>query len=96
MTVDTRRELIISTPEALKAIADPTRTAILQVLDDRRASAKELSEWLSMTHGRIGHHLKVLEANGLVEVVATRPVSPDREVLRNNLHSYANRHVGWD
>lgn len=74
MTVDTRRELIISTPEALKAIADPTRTAILQVLDDRRASAKELSEWLSMTHGRIGHHLKVLEASGLVEVVATRPV----------------------
>lgn len=74
MTVQTRRERIISTPAELKAIADPTRTAILQVLDDRIASAKELSDWLSMTHGRIGHHLKVLEANGLVEVVRTQKV----------------------
>ncbi len=44
------------------------------MLDDRSASAKELSEWLSMTHGRIGHHLKVLESLGLIEVVHTRQV----------------------
>ena len=74
MTVQTRRERTLSTPTELKAIADPTRTAILQVLDDRTASAKELSDWLSMTHGRIGHHLKVLESNGLVEVVRTQKV----------------------
>jgi DNA-binding transcriptional ArsR family regulator len=74
VTVQTRRERTLSTPDELKAIADPTRTAILQVLGDRPASAKELSEWLSMTHGRIGHHLKVLKLNGLVEVVRTQKV----------------------
>ena len=74
MTVRARQERTISTAAELKAIADPTRTAILQVLDDRVASAKELSEWLSMTHGRIGHHLKVLEEHDLVQVVRTRQV----------------------
>ena len=74
MTVQTARELILTKPEQLKAIADPTRTEILQVLDDRLASAKQLAGLLDMTHGKVGHHLKVLEQHGLIEVVEERPV----------------------
>jgi DNA-binding transcriptional ArsR family regulator len=74
MTVRTHRELVLTRPDQVKAIADPTRTKILQVLDDRPASAKQLAGLLEMTHGKIGHHLKVLERHGLVAVVEERPV----------------------
>jgi len=67
--------------EQVKAIADTTRTRILQVLDDRPASAKQLSGLLGMTHGKVGHHLKVLERHGLVEVVEERQVRAMTEKL---------------
>jgi len=74
MTVHTEREVVLTDPEQIKAIADPTRSKILQVLDDRTASAKQLAGLLGMTHGKVGHHLKVLERHHLVEVVEERPV----------------------
>jgi DNA-binding transcriptional ArsR family regulator len=74
MTVQTRRELVLTGAEQVKAIADPTRSKILQVLDDRPASAKQLAGLLDMTHGKVGHHLKVLRRHGLVEIVEERPV----------------------
>jgi DNA-binding transcriptional ArsR family regulator len=97
MSVYSPRQLLLTGPDQLKAIADPTRTKILQVLDDRPASAKQLSELLDMTHGRIGHHLKVLADNGLVEVVETRQVramtekffAPTFDVLRIELSADA-------
>jgi DNA-binding transcriptional ArsR family regulator len=67
--------------EQLKAISDPTRTRILQVLDDRPASAKQLAGLLGMTHGKVGHHLKVLKRYGLIEVVEERPVRAMTEKL---------------
>ena len=81
MTLQTHRELVLTKAEQVKAIADPTRTKILQVLDDRPASAKQLAGLLEMTHGKVGHHLKVLERHGLVEVVETRPVRAVTEKL---------------
>ncbi len=81
MTLQTARELILTEPEQVKAIADPTRTQILQVLDDRPASAKQLAGLLDMTHGKVGHHLKVLERYGLIEVVEERPVRAVTEKL---------------
>ena len=73
--------MVLTKAEQVKAIADPTRTKILQVLDDRPASAKQLAGLLEMTHGKVGHHLKVLERHGLVEVVETRPVRAVTEKL---------------
>ena len=75
------RELVVRHPEQLKALADATRTRILQILDDRPASAKQLAGLLDMSHGRIGHHLKVLEAHGFIEVVETRQVRAMTEKL---------------
>lgn len=74
MPVHTSREVSLDSPERLKAIADDTRAKILRVLQDGPASAKELSELLEMSHGRIGHHVKVLREAGLIEVVDERPV----------------------
>ena len=61
-------------PDQLKAFADETRAKILRVLDDGPASAKQLSDLLEMTHGKVGHHMKVLREAGLIEVVEERPV----------------------
>ena len=74
MAVHTSRELVITDPSQLKAIAHPIRTRLLTALEATPASAKQLSASLGLTHGNVGHHLKVLERAGLVEVVEERKV----------------------
>jgi DNA-binding transcriptional ArsR family regulator len=81
MTAHKERELVLTGADQMKAIADPTRTKILQVLDDRPASAKQLAGLLDMTHGKVGHHLKVLARHHLIEVVEERPVRAMTEKL---------------
>jgi DNA-binding transcriptional ArsR family regulator len=66
--------LIVAEPAQLKAIADPFRTQLIQLLRDRARSTQELSEELSVPKGTVGHHLKVLEAADLIRVVRTRKV----------------------
>lgn len=74
MALRTDVELLLDSPEQLKALADGTRSKILRILQDGPASAKQLSQMLDMTHGKVGHHMKVLRDAGLIEVVETRPV----------------------
>ena len=66
--------LIVAEPAQLKAMADPFRTQLIQLLRDRARSTQELSEELSVPKGTVGHHLKVLEAADLIRVVRTRKV----------------------
>jgi DNA-binding transcriptional ArsR family regulator len=66
--------LLVSDPRQLKAIADPFRSQLVQLLRDRARSTQELSEELSVPKGTVGHHLKVLERAGLIRVVRTRKV----------------------
>jgi len=58
----------------LKALADPTRTTILDLVLERAATTTELAEALGKPKGTVDHHLKVLEKAGLVKVVRTRKV----------------------
>ena len=67
-TIELRR------PDQLKAIGDPLRFTILGLLSERAATTSQLAEALGRPRGTIGHHLKVLEAAGLIRVVRTRPV----------------------
>ncbi|MDJ0961598.1 MAG: winged helix-turn-helix domain-containing protein [Acidimicrobiia bacterium] len=62
------------TPEALKALGDPTRMLIISLLLERAATTTHLAEALDKPKGTVGYHLKVLEDAGLVHVVRTRPV----------------------
>ncbi|HZC74786.1 MAG TPA: winged helix-turn-helix domain-containing protein [Gaiellaceae bacterium] len=66
--------LTVADPAQLKAMADPFRTQLIQLLRDRARSTQEISEELSVPKGTVGHHLKVLEAAGLIRVVRTRKV----------------------
>lgn len=72
---------MLTKPDDLKAIAHPVRSRILQVLDDRPASAKQLSVLLRESHGKIGHHLRVLADRGLVQVIEERKVRAMTEKL---------------
>jgi len=64
----------VDTPTRLKALADPTRNAILSLLLERAASTSELAIALGRPKGTIDHHLKVLANAQLVHVVRTRRV----------------------
>ena len=61
-------------PEALKALGDPTRTLILALLLERAATTTHLALALDKPKGTVGYHLKVLEDAGLIRVVRTRQV----------------------
>ena len=53
--------------EAFKALADPTRRRILELLRSGDLSAGELAEHFDMTKPSISHHLNTLKAAGLVD-----------------------------
>ena len=47
---------------------------IITLLEERAASIKQLAEALDKPKGSVGHHVKALEAAGLIRVVRTRQV----------------------
>lgn len=57
-----------------KALFEPTRLQICDLLLERAATIKELSETLGKPKGTIGHHVATLEEAGLIRVVRTKKV----------------------
>ena len=53
-------------PQLFKALGDPTRRAILEMLRDRDCTAGEIGEAFDMTAPSISHHLNILKQAGLV------------------------------
>jgi DNA-binding transcriptional ArsR family regulator len=66
--------LTLTTDQQFRAIADPVRSRILGIIQTRPATAKQIAQRLGKAPGTIAHHLEVLEAAGLAQVVATRVV----------------------
>jgi DNA-binding transcriptional ArsR family regulator len=65
----------VTTEQQFKALGDPLRGRMLQMLRYRSATAKQIAMELGSTPGAIGHHLQVLERAGLVQVVARRLIN---------------------
>lgn len=63
---------ILTTMQEFKAVSDDTRSRILGLIQQQPATAKQLADRLGSTPGAIGHHLHLLEAAGLTQVVARR------------------------
>lgn len=53
--------------EAFKALANPTRRRILELLRSADLTAGELADHFDMTKPSISHHLNTLKAAGLVD-----------------------------
>ncbi len=66
--------LIVNTVQQFKALGDTTRSRILGIIQLRPATAKQIADKLGIAPGTIGHHLQVLEAAGLAQIVARRLV----------------------
>lgn len=56
----------MSFEETFKALSDPTRRQILQLLRSSRKSAGEIGEQFGLTGATISHHLNVLKSADLV------------------------------
>jgi len=71
---ETEDVLVVAERAQLRALANDLRSNIVALLRERARSTQELAEELGLPKGTVGHHLKVLEATGLIRVVRTRKV----------------------
>ena len=63
---------VLTTMQEFKAVSDDTRSRILGLIQQQPATARQIADRLGATPGAIGHHLHLLEAAGLAQVVARR------------------------
>ena len=61
-------------PERVRALVDPVRTQILDLVLDRAATTTELARALDRPKSSIAHHVDVLVSRGFLKVVRTRQV----------------------
>jgi DNA-binding transcriptional ArsR family regulator len=64
--------------DTFRALADPTRRAILGRLAEGEATVNQLAEPLPITTQAVSHHLKVLERAGLITRSRTAQLRPSR------------------
>jgi len=53
--------------ETLKALSDPVRRRILDMLKDKQLNAGEIAAGFDLTDATISHHLSVLKNAGLID-----------------------------
>jgi len=53
-------------PETFKALSDPVRREILEMLKDKKMSAGDIAEKFDMTGATISYHLSQLKKAGLI------------------------------
>lgn len=52
--------------DAFKALSDPTRRKILELLQDREMNAGDIANHFQMSKPSISHHLSILKSSGLI------------------------------
>src|SRR6266542_1727861 len=67
-------KLVITAPAQLRAIADPLRDTILDLLLERAATVAELAAAVGRPKSTVAHHVNVLLDAGMLRVVRTRRV----------------------
>jgi DNA-binding transcriptional ArsR family regulator len=63
-----------SSPEQLRALADPLRSTLLDLVLERAATINELAAAVDRPKSTVAHHVAVLVEAGLLRVVRTRRV----------------------
>ncbi|HEX8207065.1 MAG TPA: winged helix-turn-helix domain-containing protein [Solirubrobacteraceae bacterium] len=64
----------IDDPRLVKALAHPIRMKILNILDDRIATPKELAEILGLPLENVSYHVRTLKDFGFIKLEKTRQV----------------------
>ena len=71
---DLEPSVTADTPQQLKAIAEPVRSLILDLVLERAATVTELATALGRPKSSVAYHVNVLADAGLLQVVRTRKV----------------------
>jgi DNA-binding transcriptional ArsR family regulator len=66
--------LVVTAPEKLRAMADPLRGTILELVLERAATVTELSRAVDRPKSTVAYHVNLLVDAGLLRVVRTRRV----------------------
>ncbi|MDR2984784.1 MAG: helix-turn-helix domain-containing protein [Nocardiopsaceae bacterium] len=66
--------LVITAPEQLRAVADPLRATLLELLLERSATVSEMAQAVSRPKSTIAYHVNLLVEARLLRVVRTRRV----------------------
>jgi DNA-binding transcriptional ArsR family regulator len=66
--------LVVTAPAQLRAMADPLRATILDLLLERAATVAELAAAVKRPKSTVAHHVNVLVEAGMLRVVRTRRV----------------------
>ena len=66
--------LVVTAPPQLRAMADPLRATILDLLLERAATVAELAATVQRPKSTVAHHVNVLLEAGMLRVVRTRRV----------------------
>jgi DNA-binding transcriptional ArsR family regulator len=66
--------LVVTAPAQLRALADPLRGTILELLLERAATITELARAVDRPKSTVGYHVNLLVDAGLLRVVRTRRV----------------------
>jgi DNA-binding transcriptional ArsR family regulator len=71
---DLAERLEVTSPAQLRAMADPLRSTILDLLLERAATVAELAAAVRRPKSTVAHHVNVLVRAGMLRVVRTRRV----------------------
>ncbi len=66
--------VVVTAPEQLRALADPLRAAVLELLLERAATVSELAHAVDRPKSTVAYHVNLLVEVGLLRVVRTRRV----------------------
>ena len=66
--------VVVTAPEQLRALADPLRSTLLELVLERAATVKEMAQAVARPKGTIAYHVNLLVDAGLLRVVRTRRV----------------------
>ena len=67
-------QIVVTAPAQLRAMADPLRATILDLLLERAATVAELAAAVKRPKSTVAHHVNVLVDAGMLRVVRTRRV----------------------
>lgn len=66
--------IVVTATEQLRALADPLRSSLLELVLERAATVKEMAQAVDRPKGTIAYHVNLLVDAGLLRVVRTRRV----------------------
>ncbi len=71
---DLEERIVVTAPAQLRAMAEPLRSTILDLVLERAATVGELAAAVGRPKSTVAHHVKVLVDAGMLRVVRTRRV----------------------